>query len=105
MKILVLSDLHYFKNDPVSEKKKKFLQGFQGKEELEAVILCGDNAELRPDFGNHIELFGFLRESFKCPIGFILGNHELWGVSLPSDALLHKILPEACSGNRIVYLE
>jgi len=104
---LVLSDLHHIKESPVSCKKKRAITSLSHRNKFDLVLLCGDNAELINDLSNHEDLFGFLKKTFECPIGFIPGNHELWGkvISVSSEKLLYEIFPRVAELMEMKYLE
>jgi len=107
MNILILSDLHYIKDHKPSTSKRNALKRLAKKSEFDLVLLCGDNAELVKDYINHIELFEFLRDTFDCQIGFILGNHDLWGkeFGISSYDLLYDVFPEISYKLGLTYLE
>ena len=105
MRLLIFSDIHYLNDYESSKKKineiKKIDIGCQ------AVVLCGDNAELDPKLTNYHSLFKFLRKKFDCPIGFVVGNHELWGKKIgeSSEKLLSEVFAKIGREYNIVYLE
>ena len=105
MKSLILTDIHYQQNNPVSRKKLKDIMSI--KDNINAVILCGDNAELSENESNHFFLFEGLRKRFDCPIGFVLGNHELWGknIGIHSEELLNKLFLDLADKYNLTYLE
>ncbi|MEK6910163.1 MAG: metallophosphoesterase [Nanoarchaeota archaeon] len=106
MRALVLSDLHYVLGDPASARRLSVIDSISGK--FDAVLLCGDNAELSSDdFQNHATLFGNLRKKFDCPMGAVVGNHELWGrkKGVSSSLLIDKVFPAIFRDYKITSLE
>lgn len=101
MKLLVLADLHYNGYRLKIEKLAKLEDNFDG------VLLCGDNAEFVPSWVYHHKLFGFLRKKFSCPIGFVAGNHDLWGkkYGINGKDILDEIMPRIAKGYELSYLE
>lgn len=106
MKIIVLSDLHidYTRRKELSLKKESKIRELS--HDAGCVLLCGDNAEISSDFANHRHLFSVLREHFACPIGFVAGNHDLWGYgNTNSKTLLESVLPAIAKEYNITSLE
>ncbi len=105
MKILVLADLHYTDYNYTSEGKKQELEKIT--DNLDGVLLCGDNAEVDNGFQNHNKLFRFLRKKFSCPIGFVAGNHDIWTkeIGIDSEKALYDIFPKLAKTYDISYLE
>ncbi len=112
MKALIFSDLHF---DSVLKDNYKWweLESRTANKEhikslewgVDCVLLCGDNAELSKNFKNHKELFKLLRNTFECPIGFIIGNHELWKKQVSAETLLYKNFERLAKQEGLVYLE
>ncbi|MBI2629151.1 metallophosphoesterase [Candidatus Pacearchaeota archaeon] len=105
MRSLVLFDLHYQHNNPISKTKLDKVAGIEG--DFDSLILGGDNAELSTGLQNHRVLFERLRRRFECPIAFVLGNHELWGKlgNVSSWRLIYDIFPELGKEYGFTYLE
>ena len=106
MKLLVLSDLHY--NNGNNSRAYNLLKALNGiNENPDALVLCGDNAEISDGFQNHFELFDALKKRFPIPTGFIIGNHELWGKERGINArvLLDAIYPDLAKEFDMTYLE
>ncbi len=105
MRSLVLFDLHYQQNNPLSRRKLNRIVELEG--DFDAVILGGDNAELSSGLQNHRVLFETLKRKFECPFGFIVGNHELWGklADVSSWRLLNEIFPNVGREYGFAYLE
>ena len=105
MKLLILADLHYNDYNYTSEGKKQELEKIT--DNLDAVVLCGDNAEVDSGFQNHNKLFRFLRKKFSCPIGFVAGNHDLWTkeIGVDSEKALYEVFPKLAKTYEISYLE
>ena len=105
MKSLILFDLHYALNNKIAQSKLASI--LELDDDFDALLLGGDNAELSPDFQNHRILFESLKNRFNCKIGFILGNHELWGklLNVSSIRLLYEVLPQLGKEYGLAYLE
>mgnify|MGYP001565311139 CR=1 FL=1 len=106
MKVLILSDLHmdYGKNGYLTMKKEAVIKDLGAN--FDCILLCGDNAEFDGEFFNHKRLFRFLRNRFSCPLGFIIGNHELWsGRFISPEMLLYKHFKDIALEEGLVYLE
>src|SRR3989344_8964780 len=105
MESLILFDLHYQHNNSISREKLNIITEIEG--DFDSLLLGGDNAELSSDLQNHRILFGELKRRFKCPIGFVVGNHELWGKLSNSSSykLLYEVFPALGKEYNLVYLE
>jgi|SRR3989344_1239245 len=105
MKYLVLFDLHYQLYEERSRERINHILNIE--DNFDAVVLGGDNAELSKHLQNHKNLFKSLRNHFNCPIGFIIGNHELWGKSFgfSSTELINDLFPKLAGEYRLTYLE
>jgi hypothetical protein len=105
MKGLAFTDLHYNKDKLGSKFIRANIEGIEG--EFDFVLLGGDNADIGPNFEDHRELFSFLRKKFVCPIGFVAGNHDLWGNywKISSTRLLREIYPRLANEYGLTYLE
>jgi Icc-related predicted phosphoesterase len=102
MRALLFSDLHI---------------GLRGVEKLEmitkinatpdAVILCGDNAEVTKDLFYHQVLFQLVQKKFQCPVGFICGNHDLYGkrINESVEEMLFEHYPRLAKHTGVIYLE
>ena len=91
MKIGILSDLHL----PVLlETKMEALKSILN--EIDCLVMGGDNVELEGALLTYETLFSELREQFKGPIAFVTGHHELIGNLLRSGvsiSFLKEIFP------------
>jgi len=105
MRSLILFDLHYQDNNPLSRRQLDRIVETEG--DFDSVILGGDNAELSSGLQNHKVLFERLKTRFDCPAGFITGNHELWGklANLSSWRLINEIFPDLGKEYGFVHLE
>lgn len=105
MKLLVLADLHYNDYNDFSLCKKQEIARMRDK--VDAVVLCGDNAEVDEGFEHHHKLFSFLRKKFSCPIGFVAGNHDLWArkIGMDVEKILYEIYPKLAKEYDLCYLE
>lgn len=111
MKALIFADLH-FDNWWNPEKqgiyfstqdKKDYIKYI--KEKADCVLLCGDNATLIYNFENHRQLFRLLKKKFKCPIGFVLGNHELWRSQTYYGKIIYNYFNKLAEEEGVAYLE
>lgn len=84
---MFLTDLHYSYPSFYKEKALK-----ENNQDVDALILCGDNAEIDPSSGNHKYLFSLLKKNYACPIGFVVGNHELFGDKMSPNIPTEKIM-------------
>lgn len=106
MRIVILSDLHfdYEKNHNLTNRKEKAVASLG--ESADCILLCGDNAELNSGFSNHRKLFDILRDSFNGHVGFIAGNHDLWGgTQISSGELLWQVFPSLAKKYGFTYIE
>jgi len=105
MDFLFLFDLHFNCGNLVSEKKLESIVKIEG--DFDAVLLGGDNASLSSRLRNHIILFDTLQGRFNCPIGFVAGNHGLWGkpAGVSSSILLNDIFSDLSEEVGVTYLE
>ncbi len=106
MRAIILADTHFdYKRDPsLTARKERAIRSLDS--DVDCVLLCGDNAELRPDLSDHKKLFAILKNRFCCPIGFVAGNHELWGgMRVSSEKLLWEVLPSLAEDFEMTYLE
>jgi len=106
MRAIILADTHFdYKRDPsLTARKERAIRSLDS--DVECVLLCGDNAELRLDLSNHKKLFEVLKKRFCCPIGFVAGNHELWGgMRVSSEELLWEVFPSLAEDFEMTYLE
>ncbi len=106
MKILTIFDLHYIQGDSPSERKLDEIDKIE--DEIGAVLLGGDNAEIAPRLRNHLQLIERLRRKYhKIPIGFICGNHDLWtrASGISAQEMLYEIFPEIAKQTGLIYLE
>lgn len=93
MKALILFDLHYEYGNPISQRKLERITSVE--EDIDCLILGGDNAEISPSIGNHRILFEGLRKRFDCPAAFVVGNHDVWGrsINVSSKKLIDDVFP------------
>gem|GEM_PF-3959075 len=105
MRALAFSDLHIDANNRVSIEKLARISRMRVKPD--AVLLCGDNAEVTHGLGNHRLLFDVLLERFQSPLGFIAGNHDLYGrpSGFTSRELLDETYPALAEELDVMYLE
>lgn len=91
MKIGIISDLHiaYDSMPELSKAKEPALESLL--EEIDCLVMCGDNAEPDDKLDNTRRLFGLLRDNSKIPIGFITGNHCHFGYRLASGIAYDEI--------------
>ena len=103
MKVLIFSDLHLGHRHP--DKKLKRIMAID--EHPDAVLLCGDNAEVDEGLFYHDLLLEFLSVKFKTPIGLVAGNHDLYGksIGLTSEDLLYQHYPLLAKKYGATYLE
>ena len=78
MRIAFLADLHmdYLWHEKLSEQKEQKIAELA--KEVDALILCGDNAAVFTNLEHHRRLYRAIREHFNGPVASVLGNHDLW---------------------------
>ncbi len=91
MKIGIISDSHFsFDKAPrLAQLKSKALVSVL--DEIDCLIMCGDNAEWNPGITNHRKLFDTIRQNTSKPVAFVEGNHELFGPELVENVTFNEL--------------
>ena len=101
-KIAFTADLHYGKTSPAAVER---LVLALRKQKPDAVVIAGDVGTPLHNFGACLSHF----HSFKCPIGVVAGNHDVWSSGTSSDyssqTLFETLLPQTVREYGFKWLE